>query len=1134
MNHHSFGYTRILLSFLFIFIATTVEAQNLMLARGFTNTAPLGGGVNLSSIGVDAAGNRYVSGSFSGAADFDPGPGTQTVISAGSTDIYIAKYDASGNYLWIKRIGSTASETINAMSVDAAGNVYLTGNFSGTVDFNPGPGTQNLIAVGNGDIFFAKYDASGNYAWAKSIGGTNLDAGTAITLDGAGNIYVAGQFSATVDFDPGAGTQNLSSSGNGDIFLAKYNAAGDYLLAIKMGGTNSESPEEITVDASGNSYIAGFFNGTVDFDPGAGILNLVSAGGSDVFIAKYDPAGAYVWARKIGGTASESLGGMGIDISGNMYITGMFGGTVDFDPGVSTQNLISTGSSDIYLAKYNPGGDYIWANRIGGTSGENANAMIVEPTGDCYMTGNFALTVDFDPGAGTQNLTSVGTSADIFLAKYNTSGTYVYARATGGAGVDVGHAVALDAGANIHIGGVFHSTADFDPGAGIANLFAGTTTSAFLLNLTAAGDYVSAILMGGYNNPVLPDHGRAVKTDASGNIYSTGTFSGTVDFDPGAGIQYLTAVGNPDIFLVKYDVFGNYVWAKSIGGAAVKNALALVLDAAGNVYIAGSFTGTVDFNPGAAVQNLVSSGSTDIFIAKYDASGNYVWAFRVGGTGNDQAQGLAIDATNNIYVTGSYSNTADFDPGAGIQNLTSAGTADIFLAKYNASGSYLWARGIGAGNGDVAYGVAVDASGNPHITGSFSVTVDFDPGAGTQSLASAGSTDTFLAKYDASGNYVWAIRIGGTGIEMGTAIAIDGTDNCYITGQFFGVTDFDPSAGTQNLTALNLDGFLGKYDASGNYVWAIRIGGSTVDIGNGLALDDTDNVYITGNFSGTADFDPGAGTQNLVTSSSFDIFLAKYSPTGAYVWANAMGVSVADDLGYAVTIDASNNCVLTGSFQGNADFNPGAGIYALQSVNSNDFFIAKYGPTITLPVRLESFTCQLVDNGTAVSLQWTTTTQENHAFFEVERSTANGSPAKLGRVNGCGTCNDRQEYSFRDNQPLTGHAYYRLRIVDNNGREEYSKWISIYKKEKGGSLLLYPAVTTGNVEMSCSITGATRTMYITIIDAAGKVVQQRRQVFTNGNNQLQLDLSSQASGLYYVQVAEQEGRVVVSGSVIRQ
>jgi hypothetical protein len=1114
----------------------TVKAQDLVFAKAFSNHEPSGGSVNNRNIAIDGAGNSYVIGDFFGTADFDSGPGVQW-LTATSTDIFLAKYDVSGNFVWAKRLGGNSTDVGYGVAVDASGNSYITGSFIGTGDFDPGPGTAFLNAGSfqNSNIFLAKYDAAGNYVWAKNMGGSGIDKGIAVKIDALGNSYLTGQFTATADFDPGTGTAKLTAAAGNDIFLSKYDASGNYIWANSISGSNEDIIWSLALDASGNSYITGQFGDVVDFDPGAGTQNL-TASGLDIFVAKYNASGNYVWAKGMGGTGNDNGYAVAVDASGNSYITGYFSGTADLDPGAGVQNIISTGYNDIFLAKYDALGNYVWAKSIGGANNDQGAGLAIDAAGNSYVTGFYTgpFPVDFDPAAGTQNLlTPSGT--DIFVAKYDGAGNYVWAKGIGGTFPDEGTYVAIDASGRIYSAGVFGATVDFDPGAGTVSFTAGlNTVSGFVLQLNNAGNYVWAKAIGGFSSLGSYEQGDGIKVDASGNSYVTGYFAGTVDFDPGPATQHLTSAGYYDIFLAKYDASGNYLWAKKMGGTTGNDmGSGLAVDASGNCYIVGHFYNTVDFDPGAGTQNLSAAGNSDIFLAKYDASGNYVWAKSMGSTGADTGYAVAIDASGNSYITGTFIGTVDFDPGVGTQDLSAAGGRDIYLAKYDGAGSYVWAKSMGGSTNDVAYGVAIDAAGNSYITGSFMGTADFDPGAGTQNLSAAGGADIFLAKYNASGNYVWAKSMNGASSEVCYSVAVDASGNSYITGHYAGTVDFDPGTGTSNLTAVgNNDGFLAKYDATGNYVWARSIGSVNLDQGYEVAVDASGNSYVTGSFSGTVDFDHGPGTR-YVSSNSLNIFLAKYDASGNNLWANSMGGEFIDE-GYALAVDGSGYVYITGRFSLTADFDPGAGTLNYTSLNFYDIFVAKYTAGTTLPVQLESFTGQLIDKEAAVLLQWTTAMQENHAYFEVERSPGGSTHTSLGRVVGCGTCKSRQQYSFKDIQPLTGKLYYRLKIVDKDGRAEYSKWINIHKNDDGRSLVMYPTTTTGAVEAFYELAGEARNIRISIFNTSGKLVQQRHGLLVNGSNQLHVDLSAQASGIYYVQIAEQNGQILATGTAIRQ
>ncbi len=460
-------------------------------------------------------------------------------------------------------------------------------------------------------------------------------------------------------------------------------------------------------------------------------------------------AQALQWANAMGGPNSDAGYSIALDGSGNVYTTGYFEGTADFDPGAGVANLTSAGSSDIFISKLDASGNFVWANAMGGPNSDAGYSIALDGSGNVYTTGYFSGTVDFDPGAGTANLTSSPDRPDIFISKLDASGNFVWAKAMGGTSYDVSMCIALDGSGNVYTTGYFGGTADFDPGAGVANLTSVTSASSsdiFISKLDASGNFVWAKAMGGAS--ILNELGFSIAFDGSGNVYTTGCFGGTVDFDPGAGLANLTSsAGSISIFISKLDASGNFVWAKAMGGAFDALGSSIALDGSGNVYTTGYFGGTADFDPGAGVANLTTAVSNDIFISKLDASGNFVWAKAMGATSNDRGYSIALDGSGNVYTTGYFSGTVDFDPGAGVANLISADSSDIFISKLDASGNFVWAKAMGATSNDRGYSIALDGSGNVYTTGAFSGTVDFDPGAGVANLNSAGSADIFVAKY---------------------------------------------------------------------------------------------------------------------------------------------------------------------------------------------------------------------------------------------------------------------------------------------------------------------------------------------------------------------------------------------------
>jgi alpha-tubulin suppressor-like RCC1 family protein len=460
-------------------------------------------------------------------------------------------------------------------------------------------------------------------AWTSSqiavsvFGGSANDFSESIAVDSTGNIYTTGSFQGTADFDPGTGTFNLTSTGGADVFVSKLDPSGNLLWAKNLGGSSNDIGFSIAVDSSGNVYTTGYFsNPGADFDPSAQSFSLRSAGGDDIFVSKLDPSGNLIWAKGFGGSSTDLGYEIAVDSTGNVYATGYFEGTSDFDPSAGAFNLTSNGERDVFVLKVNPSGDLLWAKNFGGVNTETGYSLAVDGTGNVYTTGTFEFTADFDPGAATTNLSSAGGS-DVFVSKLDSSGNLIWAKRFGGSS---------------------------------------------------------------------DDSGRSIAVDSSGNVYTTGYFQGTVDFDPGAATTNLTSAGSDDIFISQLDLSGNLIWAKRIGGSGVDNGNSIAVDSTGNVYTTGLFSGTADFDPGAVTFNLTTAGQTDAFVSKLDPSGNLLWAKRIGGSSVDHGDALAVNSTGNIYTAGRFYATADFDPSEGTTNLTPAGGVDVFLLKLTPSG----------------------------------------------------------------------------------------------------------------------------------------------------------------------------------------------------------------------------------------------------------------------------------------------------------------------------------------------------------------------------------------------------------------------------------------------------------------
>jgi len=394
------------------------------------------GGDLCQGIAVDASGNSYVTGGFEGTAIF----GSTTLESGGSQDIFVAKLDNRGNWLWAKKAGGTDSDYGYGIAVDASGNSYVTGYFKGSATF----GSTTLTNNGFANIFIAKLDSSGNWLWAKNAGYSGCGtSGNGIAVDASGNIYVTGDFSGSATF----GSITLTSNGDSDIFIAKLDSSGNWLWAKNAGGTDYDYGQGIAVDASGNSYVTGYFESTTAT---FGSTTLTSSGFSDIFVAKLDSSGNWLWIKNAGGTDYYEGCGIAVDTSGNSYVIGWFEGSATF----GSATLTSNGDDDIFVTKLDSSGNWLWAKKAGGTDYYEGCGIAVDASGNSYITGFFSDSATF----GSTTLTSNG-YCDIFIAKLDSSGNWLWAQNAGGTGSDWGHGIAVDAIGNSYVTGYFFSTA---------------------------------------------------------------------------------------------------------------------------------------------------------------------------------------------------------------------------------------------------------------------------------------------------------------------------------------------------------------------------------------------------------------------------------------------------------------------------------------------------------------------------------------------------------------------------------------------------------------------------------------------------------------------------------------------------
>ncbi len=451
------------------------------------------------------------------------------------------------------------------------------------------------------------------------------------------------------------------------------------------------------------------------------------------------------------------------------------------------------------------------------------------------------------------------------------------------------------------------------------------------------------------------DYGRDLTVDLEGSTIITGYFSNSVNFSPEGQAVNFASKGKTDIFLVKYNNEGKYVWGFPIGGLGEDGSNRVYADFLGNYYIVGYFSNNVDFDPSTKTANRTSKGGKDVFLAKYDYDGAFQWVVTFGGPLDDEATDVYVDILANVYITGFFSGKIDMDSSDGEDSddtfISTNQNYDIFASSYNELGDYNLGFILGGTGNDRGAGIRATLNGDVIVSGNFENTVDFDLTDNTYNLSSAGASDFFIASYDYLNELNFAFKFGGSGIDALSygGMELDSKENILLAGSFAATVNFNPN-GQANLTAQNmLDGFLAKYSPSGSYLWAFNIGSSGNDQVNRISFGSNNNLAIAGYFSSKADFDPSQSVSFELTpkssGNSSDGFVAYYSEDGKFIWANGHGTAGSVTyLNNSTGVFIGNNGEIhaTGRFFGAADFYTKNETKNLNSSGNSDIFLVKY------------------------------------------------------------------------------------------------------------------------------------------------------------------------------------------------
>lgn len=524
---------QIVVSILF-FASANSTAQVFDWAGHFENS----GTAYCEAISVDNESNVISAGRFTTPMDFDPGLTNYEFTPSGPGNGFFSKLDSAGSFVWAKQlrgISSTGSIYIADMTVDSDENIYATGWFRDSVDFDPGPNTSIHVELSEDggwqeDIFIIKLSSLGELIWIKSFGSPTYsvsnaiwERGDAIALDDSSNIYVTGTFADTVDFDLGPGIQEVVvPQGEKGAFVLKLDADANFIWVKTWLGIE---PDDITVDEFHNPHITGTFNGLVDFDPSQSITTL-SASYHAIFVSKLDTDGGFKWARKLARGLYEESNCIAVDNDGNVYTGGRFENTDDFDPGPDEfllTPIVTPSRWDAFVCKLDSLGQFVWAVGFGGEFHDEVQDLIIDNSGDILCTGEYSGTAVFHPDTSdfaTPVLGQYWWNDDAFVAKITSNGQLLWSKRIGAEDDDVGNGIATDFHQNVYVNGLFASIVDFDPGPD-TNYLSGTfNTTPFVLKLKPCKTEYSSFVAFGCENYSSP----------SGNYTweSTGIYSDTL------------------------------------------------------------------------------------------------------------------------------------------------------------------------------------------------------------------------------------------------------------------------------------------------------------------------------------------------------------------------------------------------------------------------------------------------------------------------------------------------------------------------------------------------------------------------------------------------------------------------------
>ncbi len=712
-----------------IFVAKLDSSGNWLWAQNID-----GDGFDRGNSIVAEGNNCYITGNFDSNVKF----GSISLTSRGSKDIFVAKLNSSGNWLWAKSAGSTSSDDSYNINIDNNNqNIVITGYFSSTATF----GSINLISAGSRDPFIAKLDTAGSWQWAKRIGSSNSEEITTSYIDNNNDIYVGGFYSKSFLID----TANLTTPNGKDVFLAKMNSNGLWQWVRTFNGQNDDLIYSITGD---DNYI--FISGGFEKNLSSGSYTINSNGVRNGYFAKMNKNGNIQYLNPIYG--STNIDALSIAIYDKKpAIVGVF-----YDKMYLTSDtIVSKGESDIFFIRVDSLGNYNNYKINYGLKGiikllssENDKSNNIILCG--YYYGNISM--------GNTNLISNGIK-DAFIAKYSSESGFVWAKSIGSAGDDELKSIAIDSLNNYYFGGSYSDTLKLQNQTYLNSGF----KDILLIKCDSNGNNLFIKTYGGADD----DECNSI-TVIQSNIAITGTFIGQVNFSG----TILNSGSLEDIYILSMTQSGNLNWAKKAGGNKSDYAYKIATDNNNYLILSGSFEDGASFGS----INLTAIGGDDMFVAKLNSSGDWQWAKSIGTTNYlESANCIAIDTNNNIYIAGNYRALILVDSNYVLNN----GESDVFIGKLNSSGNWLWGRGIGSGFNDYPYSISTK-NYKLYLTSSYQDNIKI----ANKTYKNNGNISSLITVFDLDGNIINSFSETNSYSSNPINILFQKNDNFVLAGNF--------------------------------------------------------------------------------------------------------------------------------------------------------------------------------------------------------------------------------------------------------------------------------------------------------------------------------------------------------------